>query len=271
MSTNLLFQFPPVNTHNVAGSCGFVPWYFGPITRLLFPIILIKVDPVTLEPKRNRKGLCKQAKPGDLGLLVGVIKPSYKYTKFLGYTSEEESTKKVIYDIVRRGDQAFVSGDLFEMDLFGNLFFRDRTGDTFRWKGENVSTTEVESVAAQYLNLIDCTAYGVAVPQTDGCAGMLAIKANDDNFGGDQQLDQLYCHMKTRLPEYALPKFIRLTDDIETTSTHKLVKFKLRQEGFDVRRMKPNDRLYYFNKQEGKYCELDTKAWEDINSGVIQF
>ena len=118
------------------GSCGFVPYYFGPLYRLLFPIYLIRVDPATLEPVRSKKtGLCKLARPGDTGLIVGQVRDHLIYTKFLGYTSEEETSKKILRNITSKGDCAFVSGDLMELDLYGNLYFKDRTGDTFRWKG----------------------------------------------------------------------------------------------------------------------------------------
>lgn len=118
------------------GSCGFIPYYFGPLCRILFPIYLIKVDPDTLEPNRCKNGLCKLASPGDVGLIVGQIKDHLPYTKFLGYTSKSETSKKILKNILGKGDYAFVSGDLMEMDLYGNLYFKDRTGDTFRWKGK---------------------------------------------------------------------------------------------------------------------------------------
>lgn len=125
----------PDNIQDVDGSCGFIPYYFGYLTRFLFPIYLIKVNPATLEPVRRRNGLCKLARPGDLGLIVGEIRPGLLFTKFLGYTSSEETSKKIIRNILTTGDFAFVSGDLMSLDFYGNLYFKDRIGDTFRWKG----------------------------------------------------------------------------------------------------------------------------------------
>lgn len=98
---------------------------------------MIKVDPDTLELARSKKtGLCKFAKAGDVGMMVGEIRSGQIFTEYLGYTSAKESSKKLVRNVRRPGDFVFISGDLMEIDFYGNLYFKDRTGDTFRWKGK---------------------------------------------------------------------------------------------------------------------------------------
>ncbi|XP_027198675.2 long-chain fatty acid transport protein 4-like [Dermatophagoides pteronyssinus] len=253
------------NMTNVEGSCGFIPYYYGILCRLLFHVYLIKVDPETMELERcRRNGLCKFAKPGETGMLVGQIRPGHSFSEFLGYTSTKESTKKIIRNVRTKGDFAFVSGDLMEMDFYGNLYFKDRTGDTFRWKGENVSTTEIEDIISQFTKHQDCVVYGVTVPGYDGRAGMLAT--NDRQLN----LDRFYQFMYERVPDYAIPKFIRITDDIQMTSTLKFIKYPLRKVGFDLKQTKPMDQLYYWNCQQSKYLPIDSETYDKILNGQIK-
>lgn len=55
------------------------------------------------------------------------------------------------------------SGDILVSDELGYLYFRDRTGDTFRWRGENVSTSEVEAAISGVADQRDAVVYGVLV------------------------------------------------------------------------------------------------------------
>lgn len=79
-------------------------------------------------------------------MFIGKILPNNPSRAFLGYVDEEASKKKVVYNVFTIGDSAFISGDILIADEFGYLYFKDRTGDTFRWKGENVSTSEVSVI-----------------------------------------------------------------------------------------------------------------------------
>ncbi len=124
-----------VNITNREGSCGFLPYYWGFLQRFLVPTAVIRVDPITLEPIRNSKGMCSLIKPGEVGIVIGKHVKSNPMKDFKGYTSEEETKKKFINNILSPGDSGFLSGDLLEMDKLGYLYFKDRTGDTFRWKG----------------------------------------------------------------------------------------------------------------------------------------
>ncbi|KAJ9588450.1 hypothetical protein L9F63_018183, partial [Diploptera punctata] len=146
-----------LNIDNTVGAIGFV----SRILPSVYPISIIKVDPESGEPIRDKKGLCIVCKPGEPGVFIGKINPNNPTRAFLGYVSKKESEKKVVHDVFCKGDSAFISGDLLVSDDFGYLYFKDRTGDTFRWKGENVSTSEVEAVISNLINYRDAIVYGV--------------------------------------------------------------------------------------------------------------
>ncbi len=135
---------------------------------------------------------------------------------FDGYVNRQATSKKIAYDISRKGDQAFLSGDILMMDQDGYLFFKDRSGDTFRWRGENVSTSEVEGIIQKHIHLNDAVVYGVEVPGLEGRAGMVAIV--DPN--GTLNLAGLNESLKKSLPAYARPIFIRIMQEVDTTGKY---------------------------------------------------
>ena len=139
----------------------------GFVSRLLpflLPYRLVKVDQETGELIRDPKtGLCVQCQPGEPGELVSPISQSNPVRAFDGYLDKKATSKKVVEGVLRKGDRCFRTGDLMEMDNFGWLYFRDRAGDTYRWKGENVSTLEVESEVSGIIGSKDVAAYGVEV------------------------------------------------------------------------------------------------------------
>ncbi|CAG7731050.1 unnamed protein product [Allacma fusca] len=181
---------------------------------------------------------------------------------FQGYVGSATSEQKIARNVFKTGDMVFRSGDLMVMDELGYFYFKDRCGDTFRWKGENVSTTEVESVIASITQLKDCIVYGVQVQGTEGRAGMVAIV--DDNANLD--LENLARNVEKKLPAYARPLFLRITAQIDTTGTYKLKKMDFQKEGFDVGKIR--DPIYFFFN--GKYKIMDTQLYQKILSGVIR-
>lgn len=146
------------------GSIGFI----SQIAPAVYPVSLIKVDEATGEPIRGKNGLCQRCKPGEPGMFVGKIQVNHPIRDFHGYADPNATSKKVARDVFTRGDSVFLSGDILVMDELGYLYFKDRTGDTFRWRGENVSTTEVEAVISNVAGLKDCCVYGVEVIPLDG-------------------------------------------------------------------------------------------------------
>ncbi|XP_066141587.1 long-chain fatty acid transport protein 4 isoform X1 [Euwallacea fornicatus] len=248
-----------VNFDNTVGSIGFV----SRIIPQIYPISIIKVDEHG-EPIRNAQGLCQICKPNEPGVFIGKIIPNNPSRAFLGYVDEEASKKKVVYDVFCRGDSAFISGDILIADELGNLYFKDRTGDTFRWKGENVSTSEVEAVISNLVNYKDVVVYGVEIRGMEGRAGMAALYDPE----GSIDLNQHFLSgLKKSLPPYARPFFIRILTKLDLTGTYKMKKNDLQKESFDP--SKTTDRIYYLNS-EGKYELVTSEVFGKINSGEIR-
>ncbi|XP_055013764.1 long-chain fatty acid transport protein 1-like isoform X2 [Boleophthalmus pectinirostris] len=154
-------------------------------------------------------------------------------------------------------------GDVMVMDEYGYIYFRDRSGDTFRWRGENISTTEVEGVLSTLLGHADVAVYGVSVPGVEGKAGMAAIGHTGDSF----DLDTFLINVKKSLPSYARPQFLRLMSVVETTGTFKITKTKLQQEGYKPQNS--SEKMYFLDTQADRYVEVTDALYQDITEGRI--
>ncbi|KAJ1060750.1 hypothetical protein K5549_019252, partial [Capra hircus] len=231
------------NMDGKVGSCGFN----SRILPHVYPIRLVKVNEDTMELLRDAQGLCIPCQTGEPGLLVGQINQQDPLRRFDGYISESATNKKIAHSVFRKGDSAYLSGDVLVMDELGYMYFRDRSGDTFRWRGENVSTTEVEGVLSRLLGQTDVAVYGVAVPGVEGKAGMAAIA---DPLG-QLSPNALYEELQKVLAPYARPLFLRLLPQVDTTGTFKIQKTRLQHEGFDPRQT--SDRLFFLDLKQGHY------------------
>jgi solute carrier family 27 fatty acid transporter 1/4 len=255
-----------VNLTGKEGACGFVSQILPqPITNLIYPVAIIKVNEETGEAIRDENGLCIVAGPGESGEFIGKIIEQDPTRAFDGYVNKEASEKKVLRNVFRHGDAAFSSGDLMTIDEMGYVYFKDRTGDTFRWKGENVSTTEVETVLSNQVDLNDCVVYGVTVAGCEGRAGMAAI----EDPGRQLDINDLYSKLRKSLPHYAVPVFIRIVARIETTGTFKLPKVSLQRDGYCPETVK--DPIYYLDLFNACYRKLDVSTYEDVMNGQIRF
>lgn len=230
----------------------------------LTPFAIVKYDIDTDEPIRDEKGFMQQVSPGESGLLLGAISEGIP---FAGYTDKKETEKKVFRDVFERGDIWFNFGDMLRNLGFKHAQFVDRLGDTFRWKGENVSTNEVEKVINTLPQVSQSTVYGVTIPGTDGRAGMVSIipTKSPDNF----DLTALADTAQRALPPYAVPKFVRFKKEFETTGTLKIKKTVLRDEGFDPNRV--SDPLYVLLPENDTYEPLTAKLFDEILSGRYRF
>jgi fatty-acyl-CoA synthase len=222
---------------------------------------LIRFDVEAEAPVRGTNGLCIECRPGEVGECVGEIGRDVR-SAYVGYADRGASEKKVLHDVLKRGDAFFATGDLMRQDRRGYLYFVDRIGDTFRWKSENVSTTEVAERLSAAPGVRETIVYGVEVAHQDGRAGMAAIVA-----GPEFDLKALWRQVSADLPSYAQPCFLRLLPEIETTGTFKYRKLDLVREGFDPAAV--TGPLYYRDPERG-YLPLDAAAWRGICDGEIR-
>ena len=211
------------NFFNFDNTVGFSP----------MPYAIIEFDKEKNEAVRSETGHCLKVKKGGVGLLVGKIT---RRSPFDGYTDAEKNKSVIMRDVFKQGDSYFITGDLVRDIGFRHAQFVDRLGDTFRWKGENVSTTEVENIVSDYLKITEAVVYGVEIPHTNGRAGMAAITLHPNDSLDEQDLSNMLIEFKKHLPAYAIPVFLRVQKTIETTGTFKYQKNKLKEEGFDPKK-----------------------------------
>ncbi|XP_032123751.1 long-chain fatty acid transport protein 1 [Sapajus apella] len=247
------------NMDGKVGSCGFN----SRILPHVYPIQLVKVNEDTMELLRDAQGLCIPCQAGEPGLLVGQINQQDPLRRFDGYVSKSATSKKIAHSVFSKGDSVYLSGDVLVMDELGYMYFRDRSGDTFRWRGENVSTTEVEGVLSRLLGQTDVAVYGVAVPGVEGKAGMAAIADPQSLLDPNA----MYQELQKVLAPYARPMFLRLLPQVDTTGTFKIQKTRLQQEGFDPRQT--SDRLFFLDLKQGHYLPLNEAVYTRICSGTF--
>jgi citronellyl-CoA synthetase len=226
-------------------------------------VALVKYDVNEDTIVRDDAGRCELARPGEPGLLLGKITD---ITPFDGYTNAEATNSKIIENVQETGDRWFNTGDLVrEIDVgfamgLKHYQFVDRTGDTFRWRAENVSTNEVGEVLNSHPQINMANVYGVEVPGTEGRAGMVAFALE---AGTDFDIDGFRALVDTRLPDYARPVFVRLQQDTETTVTFKLLKGKLREQAYHLDKV-GKDRMYVRHPRSGEYRVLDDEFYQKI-------
>ncbi len=242
------------NIFNFDNTVGFSP----------LPYALVKYDKEKEEPVRNKKGFFIKVKPGEVGLLIGEITDK---TPFDGYTDPEKSAKCVFENVFKKGDRYFNTGDLMREIGFRHAQFVDRTGDTFRWKGENVSTTEVENIMTEHPALAEAVVYGVEIPNTNGRAGMAAITPHE---GHQVDFANLLTHLKRELPHYSVPVFLRVKQAMETTGTFKYQKNNLKTEGFDPDKV-ASEPLYVLLPGSTEYVPISAEVFANINAGQYRF
>ncbi|KAL8176240.1 UNVERIFIED_CONTAM: hypothetical protein K2H54_026859 [Gekko kuhli] len=218
---------------------------------------LIRYDPDTGDPVRDENGYCIPVAPGETGLLLGKITT---INPFVGYAGDRQKTeKKILRDVRKKGDYYFNSGDLLRIDREGFVYFQDRVGDTFRWKGENVATTEVEKILTTVNFIQQANVYGVPVPGHEGKIGMAAIQLKEGlPFDGKE----MYRHAKDYLPNYAIPHFIRIQKALEITGSFKHVKGQLVKDGFDPAVI--SDSLFFLNVSEKRYVPMTQQIYSSM-------
>jgi fatty-acyl-CoA synthase len=254
-------NFSLYNCEGEPGAIGRIP----PFLAHRLPVALVKFDDRTDEPIRNEDGFCIDCSANEVGEAIGRIsgERSSAGSRFEGYTDKEASDRKVLRNVFVKGDSWFRTGDLMRRDGKGFFYFVDRVGDTFRWKGENVSTTEVADTSAACAGVIESVVYGVSVHGTEGRAGMAAIVVSQDF-----DLRAFRQHLAERLPEYARPLFLRIRSQIETTATFKPKKQDLAREGYDP--TITDDTIYFYDRDRQAFVKLDRALYERIQRGELR-
>ncbi len=237
-----------INIFNVPRTTGVSPT----------PLAYVEYDPDTGAPLRDGNGRVRRVPAGEPGLLIS---PVNRLQPFDGYTDKESSEKKLVRNAFREGDCWFNSGDVMSPQGMGHAAFVDRLGDTFRWKGENVATTQVEAALASDESVEECTVFGVEVPDTGGRAGMAAVKLRDGaEFDGKSLARAVY----GQLPPYALPLFVRVVKSLEHTTTFKSRKVELREQayGSDI-----EDPLYVLAGRDEGYVPYYDEYPDEVSAG----
>jgi fatty-acyl-CoA synthase len=249
------------NIEGKPGAIGRIPWFL----RSQFQTKIVRYDLEKQTPVRNTQGLCEEVATGEVGETLGRIfnDPSKPASRFEGYSNIADNETKILRNVFVPGDTWFRTGDLMRQDADGYYYFIDRIGDTFRWKGENVSTTEVAEVMGVFNGVREANVYGVEVPGCEGRAGMAAVVCDD---GLD--LAVLRAYLAAHLPDYGRPLFLRIQDDIDKTATFKQRKINMMKEGFDPALI--GDALYFDDPRTGCYVRLDEKLYGQIVSGEVR-
>ncbi len=238
------------------GAVGRVPrWLKG-----LFNIRLVQFDVETETPVRGPDGRCRDAAVDEPGECLGEIRGDAR-ASYVGYADRSASEKKVLHDVFRPNDAWFRTGDLLKQDADGYFYFVDRIGDTFRWKGENVSTTEVAAALDSAPGVKEVNVYGVRVGMLDGRAGMAGLVV-----GKEFDPAALHDFLTQRLPPYAVPIFLRLLPEIAITGTFKYRKIDLVHDGFDPAVVK--DPLYMLADET--YEPLTAELYGKVMAGELR-
>ncbi|MFI5011302.1 MAG: long-chain-acyl-CoA synthetase [Hyphomicrobiales bacterium] len=254
-------NFSLYNVEGKPGAIGRIPSFLAH----RFPAAIVKFDIDKGEPARDAQGLCIRCARNEIGEAIGKIpgESEGRANRFEGYTNAAESERKILRNVFAEGDAWLRTGDLMRLDEKGFFYFVDRIGDTFRWKGENVATSEVAEALLSCQGVVEATVYGVAVPGAEGRAGMAALVI--DRFF---DLATLRTHLADRLAEYACPLFLRISDALEITETFKQKKNNLMREGFDP--AMTADALYFDHPSLRAYVPLDAALHESIRAGKLR-
>ena len=249
------------NAEGKPGAIGRVPSFLAH----RFPAELVKVDTETGHPLRDKRGFYIRCAPNEIGQAIGRIGKGTSGAggRFDGYTNEVETEKKVLRNVFAKDDAWFATGDLMRRDDQGYFYFVDRIGDTFRWKGENVATSEVAEAIGTFPAIAEANVYGVSIPGTEGRAGMAALVLKDE-----LDLVSFRSHLARLLPAYAHPLFLRVRRTMEITPTFKQPKASLVSDGYDPSIFE--DQLYFNDSTQQAFVPLDQRLYDDIQRGRIR-
>jgi fatty-acyl-CoA synthase len=254
-------NFSLYNCEGQAGAIGRIP----PFLANRLPVALLRFDLDTAEPRRDAAGYCEACAVNEIGEAVGLIPggEGQRAGRFEGYADQEASARKVLRNVFKQGDLWYRTGDLMRRDERGFFYFVDRVGETYRWKGENVSTAEVLTALTASRGVLDGVVYGVMVPGADGRAGTAALVVS-----AEFDLAAFRADLAQRLPPYARPVFLRILTALEATGTFKPRKQELVQAGFDPAGI--HGPLYFDDPRAQRYVPVDAVLFAAISAGAIR-
>jgi fatty-acyl-CoA synthase len=254
-------NFSLYNCEEKPGAIGRIPSYIAH----RFPVVLVKFDVAAGAPVRGDDGFCIRCAPDEPGEAISRISDGAAELagRFEGYSDPDASARKVLRGVFAAGDSWYRTGDLMRRDRGGYFYFVDRIGDTFRWKGENVSTVEIEGIIGSCPGVVEAAVYGVAVPGMEGRAGMATIVT-----GGRFDLARLYRYLADQLPDYARPVFLRVAEALALTGTFKLQKQLFSDTAYDPRATA--DALYVNDRQSSAFVRLDAALYRRIQAGEVR-
>jgi fatty-acyl-CoA synthase len=249
------------NVQGKRGAIGHIPGYLAH----RFAPALVKFDVESGEPIRNPQGFCIRCAAQEVGEALGKVAddPSSIGSRFEGYTNQQASEQKILRNVFELGDAWVRTGDLMRKDEQGYFYFVDRIGDTFRWKGENVATSEVAEALCAFPGVRHASVYGVTVPATEGRAGMAAIVTEEP-----LDLDALRRHLVHCLPVYARPLFLRISSDVAVTGTFKYSRTELVHQGYDP--LAGNEAVYFDDPESGSFTRMDQELYYRIQAGGMR-
>jgi fatty-acyl-CoA synthase len=254
-------NFSLYNCEGRVGAIGKIPSFL----KHRLSVALVKFDFATGEPIRNEEGFCIRCSTNEAGEAIGQILDDGTSAagRFEGYADKVATEKKTLRNVFVNGDAWFRTGDLMRKDEKGFFYFVDRIGDTFRWKGENVSTTEVAATVCAFPGVVEAVVYGVKIPGTEGRAGMVAAVVRDVF-----DLNAFRQHLVERLPDYARPLFLRILAKIQATETFKPKKQDLVLESYDP--TATADAIYVNHPLQRGFVKVDAELYESIQCGNVR-
>ncbi|KAH7240579.1 long-chain fatty acid transporter fat1 [Fusarium solani] len=251
-----------------AGAIGRNGWIYNMI--MSFSVTLVEVDWDTDMPKRDPKtGRCRKVRAGEPGEMLFKLPSKDPYARFQGYYGNKAATEaKILRDVFSKGDAWFRTGDVVRWDSDGRIYFHDRIGDTFRWKGENVSTAEVSEIVCQHPIIKEANVYGVSLPHHDGRAGCAAVYLSSEPT--QETMQSLASHVQSSLPKFARPLFLRIVTEMgggQITGTNKQQKHALREAGVDPAQ-KDLGEVYWLKGDS--YVPFTDKDFGEMEGGKVK-
>ncbi|KAI4273792.1 MAG: hypothetical protein L6R38_006254 [Xanthoria sp. 2 TBL-2021] len=237
-----------------------------------FKSAIVQLDWESELPFRNpdKQNFCTRVPQGEPGELLFKVDAAAIERGYQGYfNNAKASNSKIMRSVFAKGDAYFRTGDVVRWDKEGRWWFCDRIGDTFRWKSENVSTAEVSEVLGMHPAIGEANVYGVELPHHEGRAGCATIMFHDGTDQSQKLFDGIALHVKAKLPRYAVPIFLRVTQEMQATGNNKQQKQLLRTQGVNPEKIGDSgDQLLWLHG--GTYMKFDENEWKTLEAGRVK-